>query len=298
MRLLKQLLFLPLIMGLCNFAQAEKELTPYLHLGNIKGTVVDVKSRVEQSLIKAGFEVIGDYQPEGNKELAVLVYTSKKLQEICLKVKDRGALAAALKVGFKSTDGVVEISIVNPEYLFNAYFQESYKDFEAELMTINKAAKKAVNLLDLTITNFGGVLTQDDVQEYQYMWGMEEFTDPVELMEFNSFEEGLTMITKNLNAKKGSTSKVYELVFKDEQVAVFGVALEDAKTGEPFFLPVIGEKHVAAMPYELILQGNTATILHGRYRIALHWPELTMGTFTKIMSTPGDVEATMKSLCE
>ena len=52
------------------------------------------------------------------------------------------------------------------------------------------------------------------------------------------------------------------------------------------------------MPYEIILQGNKATMLHGRYRLALHWPELTMGTFMKIMSTPGDTEDTLEALCE
>jgi len=35
---------------------------------------------------------------------------------------------------------------------------------------------------------------------------------------------------------------------------------------------------------------------HGRYRIALHWPDLTMGTCTKIMSTPGDIEAALRGL--
>jgi hypothetical protein len=39
-------------------------------------------------------------------------------------------------------------------------------------------------------------------------------------------------------------------------------------------------------------------MLNGRYRIALHWPELTMGTFTKIMSTPGDIKDMMKDLCK
>ena len=63
-------------------------------------------------------------------------------------------------------------------------------------------------------------------------------------------------------------------------------------------LPIIGESHVAAKPYEIVLQGNEVTMLHGRYRFALHWPELIMKTFTKIMSTPGDVENVMKSLYE
>jgi hypothetical protein len=70
------------------------------------------------------------------------------------------------------------------------------------------------------------------------------------------------------------------------------------KTGEGHFLPIIGEEHIAAMPYEIILQDKQATMLHGRFRIALHWPDLTMGTFMKIMSTPGDIESTLKALCQ
>ena len=70
------------------------------------------------------------------------------------------------------------------------------------------------------------------------------------------------------------------------------------ENGEAFFLPVIGQDHVANMPYEIILQDTEATMLAGKYRIALFWPELTMSTFMKIMSTPGDIEDTMEGLCE
>ncbi len=126
---------------------------------------------------------------------------------------------------------------------------------------------------------------------------MPYFTDPITLKEFSSFEEGLKTITANLNAKKGKTTQVYKLVYENEKVAVFGVGLQSNEDGEAYFLPKIGEAHVAALPYEIILQGNKATMLHGKYRIALHWPELTMGTFMKIMSTPGDIEDTLEGLC-
>jgi hypothetical protein len=39
-------------------------------------------------------------------------------------------------------------------------------------------------------------------------------------------------------------------------------------------------------------------MLPGKYRLALHWPELTMGTFIKIMGTPGDIEDTLEAVCE
>jgi hypothetical protein len=158
--------------------------------------------------------------------------------------------------------------------------------------------KNALSSIGEEWTPFGGVLTSKDLKKYHYMIGMPYFDDPVTLNEFTSFDSGVDIIRKNLNEGKGNTIMVYEEIFKENQVAVFGVGLLDPEDGESRFLPIIGPSHIAAMPYEIILQGNQATILHGRFRFALHWPELTMGTFTKIMSTPGYVKDTMKALTE
>jgi len=97
---------------------------------------------------------------------------------------------------------------------------------------------------------------------------------------------------------KGDTKQVYRLLYKANKVAVFGVALKNKSDGESYFLPKIGASNLAALPYEIILQDNKATMLHGKYRLALSWPELSMSTFMKIMSTPGDIEDTLKGLCE
>jgi len=37
-------------------------------------------------------------------------------------------------------------------------------------------------------------------------------------------------------------------------------------------------------------------MLHAKYRIAISFPDLSMGQFMKIFSTPGDIEDIMKSL--
>ena len=118
------------------------------------------------------------------------------------------------------------------------------------------------------------------------------------MKDFDSFEQGVATIEKNLKSGKGSTKLVYKLIFEDKNVAVFGIGYLDEEKGEKQFLPIIGEEHLSALPYEIILSGKRATMLHGRYRIALHWPELTMGTFMKIRSTPGDFKDTFKALCE
>jgi len=144
---------------------------------------------------------------------------------------------------------------------------------------------------------FGGELSTEKLMKYRYMAGMPKFGKAVSLAAFDSYDQGLVAIQQGLSRGE-NTLKVYEIVCDSKETAVFGIGINDAEKGEAHFLPIIGESHVAAMPYEIVLQGNEVTMLHGRYRFALHWPELTMKTFTKIMSSPGDVEDVMKSLFE
>jgi len=48
----------------------------------------------------------------------------------------------------------------------------------------------------------------------------------------------------------------------------------------------------------MLVDDNKVYMLHGRFRIALSFPDLSMGTFMKIMSTPGDIEKMLKSFTE
>ena len=64
-------------------------------------------------------------------------------------------------------------------------------------------------------------------------------------------------------------------------------------------MPIIDiaqQKHVTFLPYELLVVGKEVRMLHRRFRIVLSFPDLTMGTFTKIMSTPGEIEDLLSSL--
>lgn len=253
---------------------------------------------VKDALKTKDFEIIGEYNPENKNSLHVIAYTRKDLQNICLKVENRGALASVLKVALIEKNGNIEVSMLNPMYLFHAYLMDDADKFLNQLEKFSDDAKAAMKNVSNEFIPFGGSEEADDLKDYHYMMMMPYFTDPVELNEFDSFEQGLSIIRKNLAAKKGNTKKVFELVFENEKVAVFGVGLLDKEDGEGYFLPVIGEDHIAAMPYEIILQGNEATMLHGKYRFALHWPELSMGQFMKIVSTPGDVEDFLKGLTE
>ncbi len=280
-----------------NFIVAQ-ELSPYIKVGDSDNNIKQTSILAIKALEENGFEILGQYNSQNNEAFMVIVFTRKDLQTTVLKIKDRGALASALKVGLKSNGSKTTISYLNPEYLFNAYLCDEYPKHEVVLQKVTNDVKTALSSLGDINKGYGGSLSADKLRKYHYKMMMPYFSDPVELKQFKSFEEGVNTIEKNLAAKKGYTKLVYKLNFPSEKIAVFGVALLDKEKGEGHFLPIIGEDHIAAMPYEIILQGNTATMLHGRYRLALHWPELTMGTFMKIMSTPGDIEDTLEALCE
>jgi uncharacterized protein (DUF302 family) len=275
-----------------------QELVPYIKVGTSKNTIAQEKERVDQALQKIGFKIVGTYKPENNKDFMVIAFSRPDLQNTVVKVKDRGALASVLKVGLKSNGTETTISYLNPNYMFNAYLRDDYSEHAKALDKIALDVKTALSPLGDINEGFGGSLSVDKLRKYHYKMMMPYFSDPVELREFSSFEEGLKIIEKNLNSKKGNTKLIYKIKYKTDEVCVFGIGLMDKNTGEAHFLPIIGDDHVAAMPYEIILQGKIATILHGRYRIALYWPELSMGTFMKIMSTPGDIEDTMEALCQ
>ncbi|MHB1147885.1 MAG: hypothetical protein ACYC01_09865, partial [Lutibacter sp.] len=190
------------------------------------------------------------------------------------------------------------MSYTNPEYILRAYLGDNYNTYKSTLQKVTADLKTAFSTIGTEFKPFGGIVKAENLKKYHYKVMMPYFTDPVTLNEFSSFEQGVKTIEANLKAKKGATVLVYKLLYEKENIAVFGIGLQDKAKGESHFLPIIGEDNIAAMPYEIILQGKKATMLAGKYRLAVSWPELTMGTFMKIMSTPGDIEDTLEALCK
>ena len=274
-----------------------QELSPYIKIGETSETIQQASDNVIKVLKENSYSILGSYNPMNNSGYKVVVFTNNDLRNTVVKIKDRGALAAAFKVGFVSKNGKITISYTNPDYILRAYLGDNYGTYKSTFEKFSADLKTAFSSIGDEFKPFGGTVEADKLKKYHYKIMMPYFSDPVELNEFSSFEEGLAIIEGNLKSKKGNTVQVYKLVYPDKEVAVFGVGLSSKEDGESHFLPKIGTDHVAALPYELILQGNKATMLHGKYRIALHWPDLTMGTFMKIMSTPGDIEDALEGLC-
>jgi len=275
-------------------------ISPYLRIADMDGNMNQAREKVLSVLKETGYDILGQYQPGTNPDLYVVVFTDEKIKGLCRKVKDQGMLAAAMKVGFQKNGTKIEISILNPEYLFYAYFREKMNEtsIKSSAMSVSKGIKADLRGIGSLSVPFGGDESAGDLIKYRYMAGMPGFDKQVKLAEFADFKRGVEVIRNNLKKEKGKTVKVYEIIDERSKIAVFGVGFSNPEDGEAHFLPIIGESHIAALPYEVILENNKAFMLHGRYRLALHWPELTMGTFTKIMSSPGDIEDAMELLMD
>ncbi len=86
--------------------------------------------------------------------------------------------------------------------------------------------------------------------------------------------------------QRSDVTKVYSIELPGKELKLYGFALGGEK----------GESHF--LPYEFLVMGNEVHMLHGRFRIALSFPDLNMGTFTKIMSSPGDIKDLLESVVE
>jgi hypothetical protein len=84
-------------------------------------------------------------------------------------------------------------------------------------------------------------------------------------------EPAVRTVQASLARGVGATVKVYEVVLPQHQLAVFGVALNDADTGEGGWAGQIGPDRVAALPYGIDVVGGKVDSPYARDRIALAW---------------------------
>ena len=299
---MKRVLLLVIVVGIFSSLAMGQILKPYIMGAQSSESLELVKEKTRAALATAGFSILGEYQPAVDETRWVIIINSPEMIAAIQEIGELTGFAAALRVGLTHEAGMVNISYTDPIYLGNAYFQKKYSDVDQHFITVAEKLSGAMSEIG-TVKNeaFG---TQDgmsakDVGRYHYMFGMEYFEDVVELTEFSSYSVGKSIIESKVS-KGGDTNLIYSYEVPGQDLKLYGIALM-GETGEEHFLPIIdigAPKHTAFLPYEILLMGNTAVMMHGRYRIALAFPDLTMTTFSKIMSTPGDIEDLMRSVTE
>ena len=257
-------------------------LSPYIYGDRVAaGTdLAATMASVEAKLTKAGFNVLGKHMPPGLPGYGVIVVSDNALLGTIKTLGGASIVGAGVRVGVKA-DGVV--SYINPEYWYRAYFRKSYATAERTIKAMQAKLAKALGARG----QFGGDVAKNDLMEYQYMFGMESFeSDKNLLMEHLSFDDAVATIRDNLARGVDKTQKVYEVVMPEKKIAVFGVALNDPKEGEGWWVKTIGNDNIAALPYEIYVINTKANHLFARYRIALGWPAVGMGQFMRIVEAP------------
>ncbi len=281
------------ILSLCivpSAPAADQALKPYLlgyrGAGTIEAKLPEVKTGLEQK----GFQIVGDYEPY--KGARVLVVTSDALKAAAAR-SDFGAYGAVARVSVTDTGKELQVAATNPRYYAAAYrMQEGIEDVAAALeQAINKTAE------------FGSRegMTASKLRKYHYMVMMPYFDEPIKLASYPSQDKALEVVEAALAAKKGGSSKVYRVDVPGKKESVIGVAIADGSGADASIMKVIdlGElKHTPHLPYEIVVSNGTVYMLHGKFRIALDFPDLTMGTFMKISGAPSAIEEKLKVVAE
>jgi len=263
-------------------------LSPYFQGNKVSaGDVQAGLSQVESKLTKAGFKVVGKYMPAGLSGYGVLVVTDKGLLDVVRKLGGTSIVGAPIRIGVKS-DG--SVTYMNLEYWLRAYFRKQFPVADKTVKATQAKLSKALG----AGKPFGGDVDRNDLTDYQYMFGMEGFeSDKNVLMDHLAFDDAVKAIQDNLARGLGKTSKVYEIIMPDKQIAVFGVAMNDPKQGEAWWVKTAGADNIAALPYEVYVVNNKAGHLFARFRIALGWPNVGMGSFMRIVEAPGIIHETL-----
>jgi len=288
------------VLLICVFILSAEIYKPYIMGAVSKLPINETIGLLKTSLEENDLELVGEYSPAEDDSRYVLVVTTPGIKKNISKLGGLRGFASAWRIGITSESEQINISYMNPWYFGYAYFQDDYDDVSYELAVLREKLKKSMMVFpDTPFTEFGSKkgIKEKKLKKYHYKIAMPYFDDVVNFDEFASYEEAISSIEENF-LKVENVEKIYRIDIPDTKLTLYGFGFTGEK-GESLFLPKIdiGEpKHTAFLPYEFLVYENKVVMLHGRYRIALSFPDLGMGTFMKIMSTPGNIADAVESL--
>jgi len=291
-------LLIPLMM-FCVTAMAEDTAFQPFILASVNDAGLEQQSSATiDALESAGFQVAGQYMPLENAR--VIVVTSAELQSIAAQT-ERGGYAAGQRISLTERDGKTEVAFVNPLYIQHAYRlggdMQGIHDLLAE--TLGK------------VESFGAEkqMTAKKLAKYHYKPMMPYFDDPYELGSFDSKDAAIAAVEEGLAAEGDPLTLVYRIDIPGTDQTVFGVGMkatsdadEEVDIDETHQLSIVdfnGYSKVAYFPYEILVNGKDVEALPMKFRMAVHFPDLSMmgkHGFTKLMSAPGATKDALEAL--
>jgi hypothetical protein len=252
------------------------------------------------ALEDAGFVVAGQHQPLDNTR--VIVATSPDLLAIAAR-SERGGYSAALRISVTERNGKTEVAFVNPLYVQHAY------RLDGDLQPVLDRLVGALGRIE----DFGARkgLRAKKLGKYHYMVGMQRFDDPSELGRFDSQEAAVAAVEAGLARPGDALTQVYRIDVPGTQQTLIGVGMkatganeDELDIDEAHQLAIVdfeGYGKAAYFPYEILVRDGEVEALHMRFRMAVHFPDLSMmgeHGFTKLMASPGATEKALEALLQ
>ncbi len=265
---------------------ADTLLKPYVLGYRGAGTIKDRLEGVKASVEKEGFQVVGEYEPY--KGSHIVVVTNDALKSNAAKTSF-GAYGAIQRIALTETAKGLQVAYTNPLYMAQIY------QLKGDLADVAAKLQAALGKVE----DFGSQkgLKASALRDYHYMVFMPYFTDQVKLASHGSYDDAIKAVEAGLAKGTGGTVKVYRVDMPGKKETVFGVGIREGAGSDETVMKVVDFaelKQTPHLPYELVVSGGDVYMLHGKFRIAQSFPDLTMGTFMKISGAPGAIEDTLK----
>ena len=285
--------FLCLVLISSVASQAADRYKPFVLAYTSDAAFEDVVSEVKSKLQNAGFELLTDYRPYDGA--SALVVSSSDLKALSNESKLSG-FAATLRVGVNQVEDGVQVSYLNPEYLGKAY------RIESDMGTYTQALAATLGEGEAFGSRKG--LTEKKLRKYHYTFGMEYFDDPYVLGVFSSQQEALDAVRTGLANNTVGVSSLYEVTLDRANSALFGVSMvgegEDDKYHDDAYQMSIVDfkehKSSAYLPYQVLVVDGEVLALHMRFRMAVHFPDLSMmgkHSFMTLMPSPKAIQGAL-----
>lgn len=290
LKLTRHHVWLWLLVAVISFSSAAvaENLKPYILASQSDGDLAGVVQQTQKALQDKGFTLVGDYSPYADAH--VIVVTNEALKAAAGKTEN-GGFGAAERVSVTKVGDKIQVAFVNPAYTAAAY------RMEGDLADVTEKLSAALGNQQTFGSEKG--LSEKKLRKYHYMFAMPYFDDVDDLASFDSHAAAVEHIEKRLAAGVAGTSQVYRIDIPGKQETLFGVGISEGTGGDKNVMSNTdtGElKHTAHLPYEILVTGDTAIALPGKFRIAISFPDLSMGTFMKISDAPGAINKVLSTV--
>jgi hypothetical protein len=263
-------------------------LKPYVLAYSGEGSIDAKSNEVRGALLRNGFQIAGEYSPY--KGAHIIVVTSDSLRSNAAQ-SQFGAYGVVQRISLTETGKGLQIAYTNPVYMAEAY------RLKGSLASTAEKLEKALGKKEFFGSKDG--IKAEKLRSYRYMMFMPYFTDQVELAKYASHEIAIQTVESNLAAGKGGTVGIYRVDIPGKKETVFGVGLREGEGADATVMKTVdfgALKQTGHLPYELIVSDGAVYMMHGKFRIAVNFPDLTMGTFMKISSAPSGIENALKQV--